>query len=264
VFCPKCGTNNLNEARFCAGCGGPLNEQINNRPTSGLGHRPSAQSTPSDRTFNYLQFIIAVLLRPVTTIWEQIHRFYDTKLSLVFAGIIAVSMMLANVFRTVLEVVMVKNYDIFRGKYTTTMTWANIDSIKWLDIILKNLIIYAIILGLIAGVYYLAGILLKRETDYRKILAIVSVSVVPLVLATFILSPILGIALTDLGAIVSLIGITYTFVILINSISLELGLEDGNLKAYVHLLCLTVLFILAYFVIKYIELDILNDFIISI
>ena len=202
----------------------------------------------SSGSLNFISFILNVLLKPITSIKEEINKFNDTKTSLIFALIVAGATTVINLVKTMFAVVRVKGYDWSRRQNTTTWTWDNLKNLQWGDLIVKNFLLYAGILLAIALVYFLASTIVKKQASFKKLLGIASITVIPFILASIILSPILGMIYAPLGMIATVIGAVYSILLLIDSVNRELALEDNDAKIYINLACLSILGSAGYYV----------------
>ena len=195
----------------------------------------------------YLIFMIfAVFLKPTSTIKEESDKLSQIKNSLTLSAIISLFFTIISLIITMINTVYVKNYNIFTGKYTTTVTWSNLKNVKYFEVIGKYFIVYLGIMLIIAGVYYLVGLILKKQSNFSKLLGIATVSIFPALVGLTIGYPIMSLISSTLGLIVGLVGIIYTFVIIYENINLEFDLKD-NLRVYFNLISVSLILGLSYF-----------------
>ena len=123
-----------------------------------------------------------------------------------------------------------------------------------IQLIVKQLILYIGIIFIIASVYYVAGLIAKKQANYSKLVAISALGLVPYVVSMKILSPLLGSFSTVLPAFMILIGLLYTFIFMYEGINKELKLE-GDVKHYLNTACIIIILLAYAFFIGMMGLD---------
>jgi len=213
---------------------------------------PPPAPTPAKASvgsLNYIQFVIAVLLKPITTMKKEVNKFEDVKNTLIFAGLVAGITTIVNLIKIIFNTVYTPAFAGFMGfgERKAEWDWSDLSNLKWGEAIFKNLIIFVGVLVAITLVYFLAGLILKKQTNFLRLLGIASVAVIPAALCMFIISPLLGMIYSPLGFGASIIGGIYTLLLLIDSVNRELSLEDNDMKLFVNIGCLSILVIAGYY-----------------
>lgn len=278
--CPNCGNQNEEGYKFCIKCGYTLSkmqpqvEQLApqskvviqeqkpdtnismeriNISQSGLISNQSVNSTISTNQSTtkialteYFFIILAVILKPFTAFKEELKKFNSFKNSAIMSLIISGISTLIKLITTMLNSVMVKNYDWSSGGYQTTWTWENLKEIKYLEVVGKNFLIYLGVIVTITVVYYIASLIVKKQTNFSRLLGISALAVTPLLICSLALSPLLALIWTKLAMPVTLIGTVYTIVLVYEGMNNEV-LAEGNAKYYFNLVCLSILGIAAYY-----------------
>lgn len=162
---------------------------------------------------NFGQIIKSSIFTPIASIDENVATLKDPKTTFVFAGIISIVIMLTNLISTMFNTVFAKKYDFWTQKYKWDISFSNLDSLNYVDLIFKHLLQYALMILCIAGVLYLIVLILKKETSYIKSLGTVSIAIIPNIVLSFAAS-ILGIIWNPLNLITSAAAVTYTILIL--------------------------------------------------
>lgn len=162
---------------------------------------------------NFGQIIKSSIFTPIASIDENVATLKDPKTTFVFAGIISIVIMLTNLISTMFNTVFAKKYDFWTQKYKWDISFSNLDSLNYVDLIFKHLLQYALMILCIAGVLYLIVLILKKETSYIKSLGTVSIAIIPNIVLSFAAS-ILGIIWSPLNLITSAAAVTYTILIL--------------------------------------------------
>jgi len=240
MICPKCGSSNNEGTNFCVKCGNPLGS--NNVVQPNVQHNVVA----SKESVNYFFFILAIILKPMTFFKEELKRFEELKFSAIFSIIIAGIATILTLICTMITSVIVKSYDWLSGATTTTWAWDNLKNIDYVNIIGKNFILYLVVLFVIAGVYFLASLVAKKQLNFSRLLGVTSSSVIVYVIAAMLIAPILGSFYTPLGIIITAVGAVYTLLILIEGMNNELMFDNKDMKVQFNFICLSIIFIIAY------------------
>lgn len=277
--CPNCGTSNNVGSKFCIRCGQSLegaqvsteqsvqstetsfqevpSQPINNTPSQSENNfQTSATPQPQMNTttapaaqvsfMGYFFIILAVILKPFTAFKEELNKFNGFKNSAILSIIVSGVATIVNLITSMLNAVMVKNFDWSSGGYKTTWTWENLKNIDYLEVIGKNFLIYLGVIVAIAVVYYIASLIVKKQTNFARLLGISAMAVAPMLICSLILSPLLSLIWAELAMPITLIGAVYTVVLLYEGINSEIAL-NGNAKYYFNLVCLSILGIAAYY-----------------
>lgn len=277
--CPNCGTSNNVGSKFCIRCGQNLEstqisteqsvqttetsfqevplQSINNTsiPSENNFQANVAQSQPVNTNttpaakvsfMGYFFIILAVILKPFTAFKEELNKFNNFKNSAMMSLVVSGVGTLINLITTMLNSVMVKSYDWSSGGYKTTWTWDNLKEIKYLEVVGKNFLIYLGVIIAIAAVYYIASLIVKKQTNFSRLLGIAAIAVAPMLVCSLVLSPLLALIWTKLAMPITLIGTIYTVVLVYEGMNNEV-LVEGNAKYYFNLVCLSILGIAAYY-----------------
>lgn len=194
----------------------------------------------------YFFMIIAIILKPFTSLKEELNKFNGFKNSAVLSLIVSGTATIINLLSTMWSAVRVKEFSWTTGNYTTSWVWDNLKNIKYVEVIGKNFLIYLGAIVAIALVYYLGSLIVKKQTNFSRLLGISALAVTPLLICSLILSPLLSLIWAELAMPIIVIGAIYTIVIIYEGINSEILLE-GNAKYYFNLVCLSILGIAAYY-----------------
>lgn len=283
MICPNCGANNIYGSSFCIKCGLNLKQQLqtnnvnsisiqnekpmNNQPAQTIQQQNQPiqqQSQPiynneiknnyeqsinnvnaSPEPLNYLMYIIGILTKPFKQFKEEESKLNNPKNSFILALIITVFMTIINLFKIIFSTVRVASYSWTKG-YTYEWQWDNLKNIKWIEVIGKNFLIYVSVIFLVALVFYLGSLIIKKQLSFIKSLSITATSVIPAVFGIMILSPLGGMIWSHLSIIFSAVGGIYTLIILYELINNELQLE-GDKKVYFNLICFGIIAVAGYY-----------------
>ena len=275
-FCIRCGTNiegvqvqTEQPSQVGTATQQPVNQNINpvpsqvtnasvNQNTSNVQVSPNSsqnnqtinnQTTSSTNKISIVQYffiIMSVILKPFTAFKEELKKFDVFKNSMIMSLIVSGVSTLINLITTMLNAIIVKSYSWSSGKYTTTWVLENLKDLNYVEIIFKNFLIYLGVIFAIAVVYYLASLVVKKQTNFARLLGISSLVVTPVLICSLLLAPILSLIWAELAMPVIIIGLIYTIILLYENMNNEILLE-GNVKYYFNLVCLSILAVVIYF-----------------
>lgn len=286
MICQNCGTQNVDNSKFCIKCGLPFNvsnvpnnnQSINMQEKSSINISQQQQSlnniqqplnnniginnisettiqiiNNTSKTENvkmnfidYFTIILAVLLKPFTSLKEKLNNFNEFQNSAILSVIVSVIAMLITLVKTIISTVRVTTGGFF-SESKTEWVWENLKEIEFVKVIGMNLLVFLGIIFAIACVYYIAGLIVKKQSNFSRLLGVAAISVVPMLLCALLVSPLLAMIYAPLGMGVTIFGAVYTLIIIYETINNEISLE-GNAKYYFNLICLSILLIAGYYV----------------
>ena len=194
-----------------------------------------------------LEIIKNSILKPVNSVEENAASFKDAKMTFIFAGIITVLITVSNLLATMLSTIFSKQYDFWTQKYNWSISFSNLSSLDFSDLIFTRLVQYALIILGIAGIYFLATSILKKNVSYVKILGIVSLAVIPSVILSFCAS-VLGIIWNPLGLFIEAAAVAYVILILTFSLKNILKIDDVDKLVFYNVVIIVGLKILEYII----------------
>ena len=239
MFCPECGAKNEPNTQFCAECGFKLGAK-----TAGATGGSSAPFSIK----GFMTMLITIFLKPVTGFKEKLNNFDSFKVSVIFASIVAVITMVLQLLTRIWQTVHVYMRDPETREWGYQWYWDNMEGFAWVD---NTILAFLIVLGAIAAValiYFLAGLIARKEVKYQRALAVATVSLIPLVLVGFILVPILAWIQIHLASMAMIVVAVYCLAMLISGMNEELKLEDSNERLYVNMACIAILVVILYFI----------------
>jgi len=269
MLCHNCGMQNADTSKFCIKCGSPLincdptninqpamnnsplDQQFNNnQPINTVepilnqtySTTPPSQNTISNMSFGeYFKVLISIMLKPFTAFNTEISKFDNFKNSALLSFIIAIFAMVATLLKTMYNTVKVTTGG-WLGKQKTEWVWENLKEIEYVKVIGKNLLIFLGIIFAIACVYYIAGLIVKKQSNFSRLLGIAAIAIAPMIFCALILSPLLSVIYGPLGMGITIVGSVYTFLLIYEAMNKEILLE-GNIKYYFNIICLSILLI---------------------
>ena len=242
--CPKCGKENLDGAQFCAMCGAPL--KTSKEQKSMPQQKPSSTSAG---TVNFFNFMLGAFLTPSKTYKEEKNNLDDIKNGMIFSGIVAVFMMVVNLISTMISCVVVVKHDFFSDKVTRELEFDNIKELPYFDLIVKQLLIYAVIILAVAGIFFIGALIAKKTVTYMRTLTITAVAMIPFTVATMFAATILGLIWEPLGLIVAVAGVAYSIAIFVSLLNEEVTFVNKDYAIYYFAGCFTTTIVIAYYAI---------------
>ncbi len=275
MICQNCGTQNVENSRFCIKCGLPLssietqnmNGSVNNNPSfqpqlnsdminntnnpsvNSIHQQPVTSSQNASvrmSLIEYFKTLFAVILKPFTTFKNEISKFDNFKNSAILSIIIAIFSTVVSLLNTMYNTVRVTTGGWF-SEEKTEWVWENLKEIEYVKVIGMNLLTFLGIILAIAVVYYIASLLVKKNTNFSRLLGIAAISVVPMFICSLVLSPLLMMLYEPLGMAITIVGSIYTLIMIYETMNNEILLE-GNAKYYFNLICLSILLLAGYYI----------------
>ena len=127
----------------------------------------------------FISIVKDSIMNPVSSVDKNVATLKDAKTTFVFAGIVALLITICNLVSTMISTIFSKKYDFWTQKYSWSISFSNLDSLDYIDLIVVHLLQYGVIVLGIAGIYYLATLILKKDNTYIKTLGIVSLAIIP-------------------------------------------------------------------------------------
>ena len=196
-----------------------------------------------------LMFILAAAMKPLTAIKGKLEEYSDVKKCGILVGVVALGRMLINLLSSMISVVFVKQYNLFKGTTSLEVTFDNLGSLNYFDLIVKQFVYFVIVVAAVAGIYYVVSMIMKKNTNYFKLATITAVSFVPM-FAAGLLATIIAYIFAELSYFIVFAALVYSVITFIYSINQEIKFDDKNFMVYFQTICLTIIFIVAYYVLK--------------
>lgn len=273
--CPKCGKDVKEGAKFCVGCGTSLTSSVDNKTeTEATKNTETSQKVEAvkekvstkmnevkesakkaaDSDFMKmilasLMFLVNIILKPIKTLKSKIEEYADPKNGFILAGVVALATMIVRVIVSFIMALIQKQCSTpLFGKESCASFGEKLQSIDWMGITLKHLLIILISMFVVSGIYYVASLIAKKTANFMRLLTITAVSFVPACASMYLLTPICGWINFHFGVIVTIAGFVYSLVIFFSAIKDEFKFESDDKAVYFHLICVSVILIILYFV----------------
>ena len=221
-----------------------LQDNVSTQTTQQIGSNISEKKVGNK--FNYVKYLIAVLLRPKQAYKDEENNLNEPKNSIILALIISVVMTVLGFIQTIISTVRVAQYDFADGGYSYTWQFDNLKNIKFIQLIGKNFFIDFCIILAIAGAFYLGSLVIKKQISFIKNISLTATAMVPVVVGAMFLAPIVSLIWSPLSFIFVVLGGIYSFLIFYELMNDYLQLE-GDKKIWFNSACISVLLIVVYY-----------------
>ncbi len=190
----------------------------------------------SSKSVHYFSIIGKFLGRPISTIQEQINNF-TMKDSAITMGLISIIAVLLNFIVQAINTIKETTIDWNNGGTTIEWNFENLKELNYIDILLKNWAYTLIVILVLTIIYYVVALFARRKIKIYPILGLISLSILPTVVTTFVLFPIIGEFSPLIAIIILIIGFVYSNLILILGTNEIVGFEKLDSKIYYQLVC---------------------------
>lgn len=246
MICKECNSENKENAKFCANCGKDLKEKEVSK-TSVKKEEKVDTSKQNDFVKLLKEKFVELKDNLIKPLDSMKNKSVDDIKSVAITGvIISLVMMLVHLISSMISSCHVMKYDWLKGQ---TYSWSldGLKNVNYFDATIKSFVIYALVMLVIAAVFYVGSLIIKKSLKFSRVLSIVFVSIIPVVLGCMIVSPILGLIYIHLGTIAFVLSFIYSISIFTTLLNEEIKL-DGTLKLYYNTVCYSVLILVAYFI----------------
>lgn len=276
IVCFHCGTTNSLDTKFCIKCGTSLqsqqisenqnmvlgnnviNQSLNDESNINDTNQNSAQQSESQQSYtnisinnyntsskdgseslNYVSYIIGALLKPFDQFKNEEKNLQNVKNVSVLSSIVVGVLTIIRLITKMISAVRVKSFLSNEVRWV----WENLKEVQYFKILGQSILIYAGILVVISGVYYLANLVIKKDAKFVNILAATTTAFIPFAVCSSILAPLLSMIYAPLKICITVIGIVYALVSLLELINELINVENKNSRIYFHMICLSIIFI---------------------
>lgn len=194
------------------------------------------EKIPAEK-INYISYIINSFLKPFDKYNSEKNNFNFMNTSILL-GIISIALSVVSLFSIVINIIRVNS--IFSNK--VLWKFDRLVNINYFKILFVNIFMFAGIIIGIALVYYLASlIILKKKTNFNKLVGATITAFIPLVITVFI-GQLLALISSFFGLAVVSIGGIYSFIILIELINYNIEFDNNDRSSFIYFnsICLSI------------------------
>lgn len=238
--CLKCGAELEENAKTCKECGTEVEKKY---------------ITKKDFDFvsfilECLTFILAVILKPISSIKKKLDEYSDIKTAGILVGVVALGRMIINLLGNMISAIFVKQINIWKGETKLSVSFEGLKNLNYFDLIVKQLFGFIIVVAAIAGIYYVVSLIMKKTVNYFKLVTITTVSFVPFFIVSSFICVIVNYIYVPASVFLAVGSFIYSIFTFAVSVDGEIEFKDVNFKVYFHTICLTVIFIITYYVVS--------------
>lgn len=278
--CPKCGTFNSDDSKFCVGCGAVIGEaakmatdvftaqNIENQNQSGSFNHNIDHTTymspvqnenryePNNTNEDYVSRIkgfftelLDIMKKPVTGLKKKLSTVNGINDVTFPITIILLLTTILNVFNSMLVAAQPKKM-LFIGR--TGWNFEALKDVEYFNVILKTFGYSALILLIVATVTYGAGKILKKEGNYAKILMTLAYAYIPMIIGSLLITPVISLINVKIAYAILMALSGYTVALIFIGINLEYQFNDTDEKVYFYGMIYGTLMVIGYFTTMYI------------
>lgn len=193
-------------------------------------------------------FILACLMKPITAIKNKINEYADVKSAGILVILVSLCRMIIGLINAMIQVIFVKQRNFLKGTTSLTVSFDGLKNLDYFSLIVKQFVGFIIVVAVVAGVYYVVSCVMKKTVNYFKLVSIATVSFIPMFIAGFV-ATIISYIYIPLSVFVVFATLVYSVIIFIRCVNDEIKL-DGDMMVYFQTICLTVIFIITYYVLS--------------
>lgn len=224
------------------------NAQVVNAPVVNVNTSAEQPNKQPAQNLNFINYIINAVIKPADTFEKDENNLSDPKNSLLLALIVTGAMTIINLIVKMFSSIFVKRIDYATYEYKTAIDFSEILDLNYLELIFRDFFIYAGFVAFIALIFYLGSLIIKKPSNYLKMVSIAATALIPYAIGSTFIVPLLTAIWASLGSIASILITVYTVTIFIALINKEIKIEKLDNRIYFNLASISVLFYLGYFV----------------
>ena len=189
-----------------------------------------------------VSFILSVFKNPVTGVKRGIAGYSDFNnswlLPVIAAGTYTVFNLIFAIFRTVS-----RPASLF-GTKKAGLDFSLLNKFDWFQNTIGNFLIVLATIAAIAGIYYLACLIMKKtELNYFRLVTIVSVASFGWILTTTLISPLILDVSVPVARAIGYAGVIFSGLVVYEAMNQELDLKDDK-KVIVNIIIITAIIVL--------------------
>lgn len=250
--CLNCGYEVNNNVKFCAKCGTNVVSEVKIKD----GNKTNKTTNNKKDTFvamiiGCFMFILNVILKPVSTLKERLNDYSDYKNVGILLVLVSFCRMVINLVGNMISIVFVKRMSSYlKGDTKLHVDFENLKELDYLSLIFKEFFVFLIVIAILAGIYYLVALVMKKNANYFRLVTVTSVSFIPFIIVSCFISIIIEYIYAPLAFFLVCASFIYSLLTFINAMNDELDIDDSNLKVYFHTICSAVIIIITYYVVS--------------
>lgn len=267
MICKKCGAKNKKGASFCSKCGNELiveevkktkktvvkEEEVKEEPKvtkieeeTGVDIENKSEditiTIDKQKYISLWNYIVDGILKPISTNEKTLKEDKTPEESITRVFKVGVVGMLVNLVMTMVRSIFVKTPTM--DGFKTVIDVTALKDLDYLSLIFKNVIVYLIFMTLVACIYFLASLVIKKEMKIETLLTISANSFIEIIATIIFLYQLVSIFSVKISFVVLLLGMILYVLVLTKNISKEIKLNDPNKEILFHVCSLGLLLLI--------------------
>ncbi|MFI3260842.1 MAG: YIP1 family protein [bacterium] len=195
------------------------------------------------------KFLLLVVKKPVSSFNEKnSKKLDDIKYSGIMATLIILIMSVLAFVGNIYNIVHTDEKVMLKDGSMSKWVWDRLEYYDLVEMFIEYVKFYGAIILIVTVVYYIAGLILKKELSFSKMLGVVSASFFPAFLSMLILVPILFEGYVELGTAGLMLSWIFPFMLVSKFISDEFKLKDAK-YIYVNLACIAAVLMIMFIIV---------------
>jgi len=210
----------------------------------------SAKKLFVNKNFNVFKALWKSATEPMSYYTEESDKLKDPKNTAVYVGVIAVA---SSIFTLLIKLisVLLKGKECVLGYCVETPLDARMAQVDWWTLTWQNFLYPILIVLALASIFYLGALVIKKKLDYVKLIGLSATAMLPYLVTSVVIAPILGSLWIQLGLIITMTALLYAFTLFVFFIKYEINYkEKTDLLMYYFLGCFAAISTVVYLVIN--------------
>ncbi len=210
----------------------------------------SAKSLFVNKNFNIFEALWKSLTEPMSYYEKESDKLKDSKNTAIYVGVLAVASSLLTLLIKFINILL-SGKNCVLGYCVETPLDVRLSQVDWWTLTWQNFLYPVLIILALASIFYLGALVIKKKLNYVKLIGLSAVAMLPYLIVSVVLSPILGSLWIQLGLIVSMTALLYAFTLFVFFIKYEMNYkEKTDLLMYYFLGCFAAISTVLYLVIN--------------
>lgn len=246
--CKKCGTEVASNTAFCPECGEKIVKTT--KKTEKVEENNQNVEAVNISNNKEMEKLKEIVTNPLKTIEKNVKNIKTPKKLCIFTIALAGVMTILNFFRVLFANVWVKQWSMQQMQYITKFDLSVIRRLNYGNLIFKQFFMYVVLLLMIAFVFYIVTLALKKDADYFDFLAVTLLAVIPNILFSHLITPILELFHANLGVISNTIGTLFTIFIFYEVLNTKISFKEKDKKMYFYVICFAIIYTLNFVIVS--------------
>jgi len=195
-----------------------------------------------------IRLMLGVFLKPITYFKSGIEEYSDIRKTGILVLLVSIIRVFINLISSMISTIFMKEINFWTGASKLSISFVRLTNLNYFDLIFKQFFGFIIVVAAVAGIYYVVSLIMKKTTNYFRLVAITTVSFVSFIIVSTIISTIVSYIYAPASLFLVIASFIYSMFTFIAGIDNEVKFDDSNFKVYFHAICLTIIIIVAYYV----------------